>query len=613
VGGTAAVTRAAPPAGAPERVVRIDALRKRYGSREAVAGVSLAVTRGETYGLIGPDGAGKSSVLKALAGVLTFDGGTLSVFGRTLAGERDAALVQARLGFMPQGLGLNLYQELSVEENIDFFADLHGVTRADLGARKARLLATTRLEPFRARPMKLLSGGMKQKLGLACTLIHEPELVILDEPTTGIDPLSRGDFWRLLAELTRARAMTAIVSTAYLDEADRFDRIGLMHRGALLAEGTPQDLRRSLRATAVTLPHADAAARVRLAGAFGAVDRHGDGASVLVQSPDADADVDVDVDADAALTRVRAVLGAQVRLQAREATLEDLFVARLREREPAPAALLPAASVTRSELRGDAVEARLLSRTFGRFRAVDGVSFRVAPGEILGLLGANGAGKTTVIKMLTGILPPTSGSGHVAGADMRRAPLEIRRRIGYVSQAFSLYADLSARDNLLLYAGVYGLHGSAARNRVAEVAALGGLGAHRGQPAGSLPMGVRQRLALACALLHRPQVLFLDEPTAGVDPLGRREFWNLLAGLARDEGVAILLTTHHMAEAEHCDRLVLMHEGRVVADASPAVLKRTLRRPGEPEPAMDEVFARIIECAQPDPAARCTPAGEGAA
>ncbi|MCW5657232.1 MAG: ABC transporter ATP-binding protein [Burkholderiaceae bacterium] len=498
-------------------VVRVDALLKRYRRREAVRGVSLQVARGELYGVIGPDGAGKSSLFKAVAGVLAFEGGRVQVFGRPVGSEREAEQVQPRIGFMPQGLGQHLYPELSVDENVDFFADLRGVRAETRVARKSRLLAMTRLDAFRTRPMKALSGGMKQKLGLVCTLIHEPELIVLDEPTTGVDPLSRRDFWRLLGELVRERGMTALVSTAYLDEASRFDRVALMHDGRLILEGDPDTL-----------------AKARPSG------------SAPSATPE----------------------------------LEDVVVESLRalEHEPAPALRLPDDAPAAPPAPGHAIEAVGLGRDFGDFRAVSDVSFRAAAGEIFGLLGANGAGKTTVIKMLTGILPPTRGSGHVAGADMRRASREIRQRIGYMSQSFSLYGDLGVRDNVMLYAGIYGLSGLAARRRADWVIELAGLQAHREDSADSLPMGLRQRLALGCALMHRPRVLFLDEPTSGVDPLARRHFWSILTWLAREHGVAILLSTHHMAEAELCDHLVLMFDGRVAADASPQQMKRELQQ-----------------------------------
>jgi len=507
-----------PAALVDDAVVRVRGLCKHYRKRTAVDGIDLDVRRGELYGLIGPDGAGKSSLMKAVAGVLVHDAGTVDVFGVTLNSERTAEQVKGRLGFMPQGLGLNLYPELSVEENIDYFAQLRLVPKLELARRKSALLAMTRLARFADRPMKNLSGGMKQKLGLVCTLIHEPELVILDEPTTGVDPISRRDFWTILGTLLRERGITALVSTAYLDEATQFDRLALVYGGHVLAEGTPPQL------LAMVPPEAEPA-------------------------------------------------------RAGEPELERVFISLLKRRGLGPVHDARPGDDTEQPTQhhdGVAVEARGLTRNFGAFRAVDALSFDVRHGEIFGLLGANGAGKTTVIKMLTGIIRPSSGTAHVAGVDMRRAGRDVRRRIGYVSQAFSLYADLSVAENLSLYAGVYGLAAGEARQRIAWALDMGRLGGHEHDLAGELPMGLRQRLALGCALLHHPQVLFLDEPTSGVDPLGRRRFWEILLHLARREGVAILITTHYMSEAERCDRLGLMHAGRLVDAASPADMKRAV-------------------------------------
>ncbi len=565
MGQAALVAAAEPP------LVRVDGFVKRYGRRSAVAGVALEVRRGEIFGLIGPDGAGKSSLMKAVAGVLTFDAGAVEVFGTRLDTEAAAELVKDRLGFMPQGLGLNLYPELSIEENIDFFARLRLVPAAALAERKQRLLAITRLAPFRGRPMKHLSGGMKQKLALACTLIHEPELIVLDEPTTGVDPVSRRDFWLILSEILHERGATALVSTAYMDEASRFHRLALMHEGRILAAGRPQELRRRVPGVAVQLRaerQADALARLR--AVFAQVQALG--AWIHVFAPDRGAA--------AAETEIRAAL-ADIpvhELFSTEPELEDVFIASLRRQdaEPArtPAATQAAAAVQPAAPAGAAIEARGLTRDFGDFRAVDRVSFSVRQGEIFGLLGANGAGKTTCIKMLTGILPPTGGEGNVGGIDMRRAGRAIKQRIGYVSQAFSLYTDLTVVENVRLFAGIYGLTRREAEERLAWTLDTGGLGGYENDTAGSLPMGLRQRLALGCALVHRPQVLFLDEPTSGVDPVGRRQFWEVLFQLSRVEGVAILITTHYMTEAEHCDRLALMYAGGIVANAAPAELKR---------------------------------------
>jgi ABC-2 type transport system ATP-binding protein len=563
VASAAAVTRA---------VVRVEDFRKRYGRQEAVTGVTFAVAPGQLYGLIGPDGAGKSSVMKAVAGVLTFDGGRVELFGTALDSERTAERVKDRLGFMPQGLGLNLYPDLSVEENIEFFARLRLVPPDALAERKERLLGMTRLAPFRARTMKQLSGGMKQKLGLVCTLIHEPALLILDEPTTGVDPVSRRDFWAILAELLGGGQISALVSTAYMDEAARFHRLALMHGGRLIAEGEPDEVRALVKGRLVTLraePQMPALERLRARRLR--ADAHGTSIRVIVP----------DVDPQGAIQYVRDVLdGLTIGDPATdEPELEDVFVTLLGEtRTGEPPGALPRDPSVRHGDDGGAIgiDAVELTRDFADFRAVDRVSFTVRPGEIFGLLGANGAGKTTVIKMLTGILPPTAGHGHVAGVDMRRPARSIKKRIGYMSQAFSLYQDLTPVENITLYAGIYGLTRAETRERLAWILELGGLAGHERTPAGRLPMGMRQRLALGCALVHRPRALFLDEPTSGVDPIGRRRFWDILFMFAREDGVAVLITTHHMSEAEHCDRLALMFAGRIVADAAPDAMKRAV-------------------------------------
>ncbi|MDA8260474.1 MAG: ATP-binding cassette domain-containing protein [Betaproteobacteria bacterium] len=558
------------PSQAP--VVRVRGFAKRYGKRVAVDGVNFDIRTGEIHGLIGPDGAGKSSLMKAIAGVLAFDAGSVEVFGVTLDSEAACERIKDRIGLMPQGLGLNLYPELSVEENIDFFARLRLVAEKDLAERKGKLLAMTRLERFRDRPMKQLSGGMKQKLGLVCTLVHEPGLLILDEPTTGVDPVSRRDFWAILSELVAERGITALVSTAYMDEASRFHRLVLMYGGRFLAKGTPAEIQ-ALAAGSTVLVNAtpQEEAFVKLRELFPQVETLGPRLCVFADGllPD-----------DAARKVGQALEGFDVsEIQAAEPDPEDAFIAILRQRglfhdeHRAESAATPAAISSRG---GDAVEASGLTRDFGAFRAVDAVSFRVAEGAVFGLLGANGAGKTTVIKMLTGLLRPSGGVARVAGVDMRAAGQAFKERIGYMSQAFSLYTDLTVTENIDLYAGIYGLCREEAGRRRRWVIATAGLEGHEADRAASLPMGLRQRLALGCALVHRPRVLFLDEPTSGVDPVGRRQFWDILFRLSREEGVAVLVTTHYMSEVEHCDRLALMYAGRIVADATPAQMKREL-------------------------------------
>jgi ABC-2 type transport system ATP-binding protein len=540
---------------------------KRYKKYLAVNGVDLEIRKGEIYGLIGPDGAGKSSLMKAIAGVLTYDEGIVEVFGTLVDSERAAERVKQRIGFLPQGLGLNLYPDLSVEENIDFFARLRLVPEQELARRKARLLTMTRLEKFRDRAMKNLSGGMKQKLGLICTLIHEPELAVLDEPTTGVDPVSRRDFWAILTELLQEKGMTALVSTAYMDEAARFHRLSFLSGGKVLVSGTPTEVQALVPGSLVTFeatPQLEAIARLKQT--YQQVEALGPRLHVFTE----------DCDPAQAVSNIRASLGdiSPDQMQVDDPELEDVFVSLLLRQAENQAVLAVAPPVKQVENHGLAIEARKLVRDFGSFRAVDQVSFEVKQGEIFGLLGANGAGKTTVIKMLNGILPPTGGEGWVAGVDMKPAARAIKERIGYMSQAFSLYLDLTVVENIRLFAGIYGLDSRATDQRLNWIISMAGLKGYESSLTSRLPMGVRQRLALGCALVHQPRVLFLDEPTSGVDPIGRRHFWDILSRLAREEGVAILVTTHYMREAEHCDHLALMYAGRIVAEGAPEDMKR---------------------------------------
>lgn len=577
--------------------VRVHKLVKRYDLVEAVRQVSLEIKPAQIYGLIGADGAGKSSLMKVVAGVLSHEEGQVEVLGRLIDSERQAEKVKSAIGFMPQGLGLNLYPTLSIEENIDFFARLRMVPPELLRERKERLLEVTRLSAFRARPAGQLSGGMKQKLGLICTLIHAPRLIILDEPTTGVDPVSRRDFWLILAQLIHTEQITALISTAYLDEASRFDHVALMHEGQIILEGPPDLLIDRSDATIVQCP-AEGAALTALTQAFPQHEATQGQVRLFVPIRDA-----TQAQAQVQATLVAAGLPKVESPIVTRPHLEDLFIARLWTDAIAARSYLPpspsthdatTAPVTRSaehekerhaedstghSTDGDtgwAIDAQALTRDFDQFRAVDGVSFQVGYGDIFGLLGANGAGKTTAIKMLTGILPPSAGLGRVAGSDMRHARQAIKERIGYMSQAFSLYTDLTVEENLMLFAGVYGLPRKVARERTRWAIELGELQGYEQVAAISLPMGLRQRLALGCALVHRPRVLFLDEPTSGVDPIGRKHFWSILRKLAREDSVAILLTTHYMAEAELCDRVAMMYAGRVVADAPPAQLKQDL-------------------------------------
>ncbi len=554
-------------------VVSASRLCKAYGKASALQGVDLVVQRGTMHGLIGPDGAGKSTLMKIIAGVLQFDSGSVSVFGDAITSERTAEPLKSRMGLMPQGLGQNLYPDLSIEENVDFLARLRGVDEGTLASRKAHLLDLTRLSAFRTRPVRNLSGGMKQKLGLVCTLIHQPELIILDEPTTGVDPVSRRDFWAILDQLVAEQQLTILVSTAYMDEASHFAVAALMWNGKVMASGVPAALAASLGATVVSIRVDDPAAVMAMLGTrLGTMRRRGAWVQIVVQQSDATKAADA----------VRAAVpAAQIKeLVTSDPDLEDLFIAK---GEAGSAALDLPPTTSAAPAGRIAIKADKLTRTFGAFRAVDNVSFEVRAGEIFGLLGANGAGKTTVIKMLTGMIPQTGGTGEVAGADMAEASALIKQRIGYMSQAFSLYLELTVAENLRLFAAIYCVPRQTRAARIADVVSLCEIGGIDHTIAGSLPMGQRQRLALACALIHQPDVLFLDEPTSGVDPIGRMRFWDILYALARRDHVALLVTTHYMTEAEQCDHICLMYAGRIVADATPDVLKTDLaQRDGLP-------------------------------
>lgn len=582
---------------AAQVLVKARGVVKRYGAKLAVDTVNFEVHAGEIYGLIGPDGAGKSSLLKAIAGVLSFEQGSLEVFNISLDSQETCERVKNRIGLMPQRLGQNLYGDLSVEENIDYFAGMREIGGIELKTRKENLLRNLRLEGFRERAMKNLSGGMKQKLGLACTLIHEPSLLILDEPTTGVDPVSRREFWIFLNRLLKEKGITTIVATAYVNEADQFHRLALMQDGKIIASGKPDQIKTMAPGCVVhTVAENQVAALNHLSANFAQVEACGPSLRVFV---DASSQAQ-------ALARVEAVLKdvPHKLCETVDAELEDIFIALLRQHQPhgnrsvtSNSRTGRASSFASQQL---AIEADHLTRLFGKFKAADQVSFQIPQGQIFGLLGANGAGKSTVIKMLVGILSPNGGRGSVAGVDMHNAGRLIRERIGYMSQSFSLYLDLTVKENINLYAGIYGIQANQKQVRIDSTLDFAELRAFADHLCASLPIGLRQRLALGCALIHRPQVLFLDEPTSGVDPLGRRAFWNTLFHLSREKQVTILMTTHYMSEAERCDHIALMHAGRIVADASPSELKtrveNELGKPFElqteqPQPVLDALHA----------------------
>ncbi len=489
--------------GAPSPVVHLDDVRLCYGKMVALDGITLELPSGRMVGLIGPDGVGKSTLLSLMAGARKIQEGRVTVLGGDMAEQRHRRIVCPRIAYMPQGLGRNLYPTLSVEENLQFFARLFG---HDAGERRRRiddLTRSTGLYAFLTRPAGKLSGGMKQKLGLCCALIHDPDLLILDEPTTGVDPLARAQFWELIARIRRNRpGMSVVVATAYMEEAQRFDWLVAMESGKVLATGTPQ----------------------------GMLERTG------------------------------------------SQSLENAFIqllpeAKKRGYEPVDIPPLPADSS--DEI---AIEAKDLTMRFGDFVAVDHVSFRIRRGEIFGFLGSNGCGKSTTMKMLTGLLPATEGKAWLFGKEIDPRDVATRRRVGYMSQTFSLYGELTVRQNLVLHARLFHVPETDIPERVETMVARFSLGSVLDSLPESLPLGMRQRLSLAVAMVHKPEMLILDEPTSGVDPIARDDFWRLLIELSRRDRVTIFISTHFMNEAARCDRMSMMHAGRVLDSDSPAAL-----------------------------------------
>jgi len=570
--------------------VTLDHVVKRYGSVSALASLSLRAPAGRIYGLVGPDGAGKTTALELICGLRAPTAGRVSVLG--LDPIRQGARLAPDLGFVSQDF--TLYGSLTVEENLDFFARIHDVPPRVRRERKARLLGFARLEPFARRRAERLSGGMKKKLALCCALVHQPRLVVLDEPTTGVDPVSRRELWEIVFGFIDT-GITVLVTTPYMDEAEQCHEVGLMAGGRLLAAGTPDELRRLvdgdvLQIRARPLRRVDDLVR-RLPGWLDSTS-FGDRLHVRVSSAGAfRAGLEDEVRGDGvALEEVRSI----------EPTLEDVFLARnvdgsaaqsARTDEPRSVGAIfgPARA---DDPRAPIVEVDGLVRRFGAFEAVGGISLRVQRGEIFGFLGPNGAGKTTTIRMLCGLLPPTAGAIRVAGIDVRRTPAALRPHVGYMSQQFSLYADLTVVENLRLFGGLYGVPRRALRDRISWVVDMAGLAGCEHWLTRRLSGGWRQRLALGAALLHDPDVLFLDEPTSGVDPASRRRFWDLIYRLA-DRGTSVFVTTHYMDEAEHCHRLALVYRGRIIAENSPLGLRRRMQAGALVELECDRPLAAI--------------------
>jgi pyoluteorin transport system ATP-binding protein len=575
----------------------------------ALDGVSLDVQHGALTALVGPDGAGKTTLIRLAAGLMTVDAGDLKVLGLDVA--VDAQRVQDRIGYMPQKFGL--YEDLTVQENLDLYADLHGVTAEQRHERYPRLMQMTALGPFTQRLAGRLSGGMKQKLGLACSLVRAPELLLLDEPTVGVDPLSRRELWEIILQLVHTQELTVVISTSYLDEAERCGQVIVLHQGHVLAQGQPNEVSRLAAGRAfLTDPGVGRKPRVLQAR--------------LLEDPSL-------IDAVPEGGRVRLVVKEGMideksfipHLEPTAARFEDGFMVLLRSTEGRGQTeketrrqgnqgieYADGETSREGETKDEAVvEVTDLIRRFGSFIAVDRISFEVRRGEIFGLLGPNGAGKTTTFRMLCGLLPASSGALRVAGMDLRRARASARQRIGYVAQKFSLYGQLSVIENLEFFASAYGLRGDRRRARIDWALDQFELRRLADLPSGQLPGGYKQRLAMAAALLHGPEILFLDEPTSGVDPLARREFWRRITALA-EQNVTVIVTTHFMEEAEYCDRIAIMDAGRILAQGTPAELRHQAPSQGTRAPTMEDAFIAVVEQARKTEANRIANTGSAA-
>ena len=563
-------------------------LQKRYEQVLAVCGLDLEVQRGEIFGLVGADGAGKTTTIQMLCTLSLPSAGEARVLGMDTV--KQAGDTKEKIGYMSERF--NLYPTLTVEENLDFFIRLRNIPRDVSEHRKKELLSFCRLEPFRKRPAEYLSGGMQKKLALACSLIHEPEVIFLDEPTTGVDPVSRRDFWRIISGFL-SRGITILVSTPYLDEAERFNRVALMHQGQIIACDTPQNLKAELAGELLEIrahPVNQAVTALKQAPFSGAPQVFGDTIHVMVD------------DAEKRRSEVKHSL-EQKRITIEDIrsitpTLEDVFVNLLGGREEKPVSEHITnnsvdAVIKDNNLGEITIKVSDLTRKFGNFTAVDRVSFEVKRGEIFGLLGPNGSGKTTTIRMITGLLAPTSGSAYVLGKDMSREAGLAQAKMGYMSQKFSLFPDLAVEENINFYGGLYGLRAPLLEERGKWVLDMAGLRGKEKSMPGELSGGWKQRLALGCTIIHSPEVIFLDEPTAGVDPVSRRSFWELIQELAA-KGTTILITTHYMDEAEHCHRLGLLYQAKLIALGSPLQLK-TDQAKGELIEVVSSDYARTLE------------------
>lgn len=550
---------------------------------QALDDVSFTIKSGQVTGIIGPDGAGKTTLIRLIAGLLLTDNGEINLLGINVL--TSPLQVQSVIGYMPQRFGL--YDDLTVQENLDLYASLQNVALIDRQQRFAELIHMTGLSPFTKRLAGQLSGGMKQKLGLACTLIKSPQLLLLDEATVGVDPVSRRELWEIIYQQVQKSAMTVLLSTAYLDEAERCNKVILLHEGKLIKQDKPQQFSDDVagRVFQITVPgQRYRPLQAELSNAPGVLDALVESETVRVVMTTAttpQANIILPNHHDVAISTVTP-------------HFEDAFVAILKTKDEPSSQQTPSTSKTAFNRTDNIIEVTGLSRQFGEFIAVKNISFNVKRGEIFGLLGANGAGKSTTFRMLCGLLPVSSGQVAIAGKDLRTAAASARGHIGYMAQKFSLYSHLSVQQNLQFFSSAYGLRRQQQKQRIEWALTTFELESYRNSNAGELPLGFKQRLSFATALMHEPDILFLDEPTSGVDPLARREFWDRTNMLA-ENGVTILVTTHFMEEANYCDRLVIMDSGEILATGTPLELRDKASTSDNPKPSMEDAFIHLIE------------------
>ena len=552
--------------------------------KPALKNLSASVEGGRITGLVGPDGAGKTTLLRLFCGLLTPTEGRISVLDLDTVTDSDA--IHVNVGYMPQKFGL--YEDLTVMENLNLYADLRDVPLKERKARYDELLNFTRLSPFTRRLAGRLSGGMKQKLGLACTLLSHPPVLLLDEPGVGVDPVARRELWRMVKELLTPERIV-IWSTAYLDEAEACDTVLLLNEGELLYDGAPAELSDRVKGHVFLIEGAGDKRRsliVPLMEKKQTMDAVIQGSAVRVLTRDGGEELRSGMD------DLSEKLSLPLTFRVTEPRFEDAFMNILggaRLGNPAVAEFFNSKSTA-----DETVRAEHLFKRFGDFTAVEDISFSIKKGEIFGLLGPNGAGKSTTFKMMCGLTTPSEGSCSIVGLDFRKAPGAARSRLGYMAQKFSLYGELSVRQNLEFFSGVYGLKGQARKEKVDQVIDAFDLSRYLNAPSGSLPLGFKQRLAMSCAVMHGPDVLFLDEPTSGVDPVTRREFWTYINSAAL-RGVTVMVTTHFMDEAEYCDRIALIYKGKLVASGSPDDLKADIADAAHPDPTLEDAFINLIE------------------